>query len=204
MTDEVTTVTGYTNSNTITMENLEANNSSYPLSNIYDDNLDNYTEIDYTEKGTFAVLKVGSPTLTSLGVPSNAVITNIKLTEVSKRYYNSYYTPVINTCSLSINDTKYGTQEYKSKNSFESYVYTTGDININKNSIENDSIYFLLEYQNNDVISFRHTPKSYYWEISYKIVDNSNSIKLGSSNVVSVYVGSTKIKNVYKGDKLVI
>lgn len=194
------TVSSYTNSNTITMVNFNQRTSSYPLSNIYDDDYDNYGQIIYSTANTDAKLKIGSPLLSSLGIPENAIITNVKLTDVSKRYYNSYYAPSVNKMYISINNTAYDESSYSSSSSiFATYIYDTGDISIIKSSINDDMIYFVFEWTY-PYTSCTYTLKTLYWEITYEIGGSTYQIKVGEETIAKMYLGQNEVTNAYIGE----
>lgn len=196
------TVSSYTNSNTITFNNF-SNDSSYPVKNIYDDDYENYGEFRYPTANTEAKLKIGSPLLSSLGIPNNAIITNVKLTEVAKHYYNDYYKPSINKMSININNIDYDTKQYSNTNSkFITFTYETGDISIIKNSIVDDMIYLLLEWKYKQT-SFKYDLKTLYWEITYEIGEITYKIRIGDKEVTKIYLGSNEVTSAYLGENKV-
>lgn len=195
------TVSSYTNSNTITYSNFNFVNANTTLTYIYDDDYDNYPSMKYPTAKKSAYLKIGSPTLTSLGVPQEAVITNVKLTEVSGKYYNRYYVPTINKMSINISDTDYSVVKFENigATNFQSFNYDTGEISIPKENITNDTIYFLFEWYNTGT-GFTYNLKTLYWEITYEEKGLEYKIKVGDGEITKIYLGSNEVSAIYRTD----
>lgn len=192
------TVSSYTNSNTITMVNFNEY-GNYKISYLYDDNYENYAGFKYSTANTDAKLKIGSPSLSSLGIPENAIITNVKLTEISNRYYNSYYAPSVNKMYISINNTAYNETSYVKSSTFTTYTYDTGDISIIKSSINDDMVYFVFEWTY-PYTSSTYCLKTLYWDITYEVGASTYQLKVGEETVTKIYLGQNEVTSAYIGE----
>lgn len=188
------TVAGYTNSTrAITHSNIEAINTD----NLCDTDYENNASFKTTPK-TLCSLKIGSPTLTELGVPNDAIITNVKLTDVSYRYVNTYYTPTTNRMGIEIDGVEYDVQSMNRVLEYATYIYDTGTVEINKGAFENDRAYFFFEWMSEGASTYQ--PKTLYWEITYNVGSSTSRIKVGGNSIAKLYVGSNEVIAVYKGD----
>lgn len=196
-------VTGYTNENTFVFTNMGQANGSAPVSYIYDSDLTNVGILESKKSYELNYMSVGSPTLSSLGVPDNATITSVKVTVNSSRYYNDTYGhPDTRAFFIKVGDTRInnvGTFN-RTYSSYYTDTYKSGDIAISKRAIADDRVHFGLEFAWIDD-SMSWSIKYFHWEITYEVRPTKPS--LGARTVTKVCVGTTPVTAIYAGDTIV-
>ena len=191
--------------------NITPNTSGY-IGNLYNDDLDDYAEFTYVpninlpedipeeELRTLGIIKIDSPTFTSMGIPNNATISNIKLTKLSEK--TCEYDEPICDLYLQINGEKYDRRDFVSTSGFTTNVYDSQDISIHKLDLVDDKVSFMLEWKSHDT-PFNLKVKYLLWDITYVVGDRTYSIQfnnskidkfsVGQNEVITVYIGATRI-----------
>ena len=170
---------------------------SSKLDNMLDSNYTNYTEFN-CPNNVRCTLQMGSPTLESLGIPEKAVITQIVVTDVSDRYFNSYYTPSVNQFYISVGGQQYATSKYSST-SKNTYTSTASNIAIPRKLFSNDRAYYVFDWQ------YSYTASSYevyslHWEFTYEIDNTIYNVSVGDGVINKTCLGTTEVTAVYAGD----
>lgn len=182
------------------------------IGNLYNDDLDDYAEFTYTpvpdENGVMpedkpefetidlGVIRIDSPKLSSLGIPDNAVITNIKLTKESLKHCTK--SDVSAELSLYINDNKYNTKGFSISTDFVKTTYDTGVISIPKADIRNDVAYFMLKWNSLNT-PFTFKVKYLLWDITYDLGGLKYTVQFADGEIQQITVGNTKASSLYKG-----
>lgn len=182
------------------------------IGNLYNDDLDDYAEFTYTpvpdENGVMpedkpefetidlGVIRIDSPKLSSLGIPDNAVITNIELTKESLKHCAS--SNVSAELSLYINDNRYSSRGFSTSANFVKTTYNTGVISIPKADIRNDVAYFLLKWNSLNT-PFTFQVKYLLWDITYELGGLKYSVQFADGEIQQITVGNTKASSLYKG-----
>ena len=193
-------VTGYTNENTFTFVNMGQSSGSQPVSYIYDSNLTNVGVLESKKSYELNTMTVGSPTLTSMGVPDNATITDIKVTVDSSRYYNDTYGhPETRHFYIQAGNTRCSNVGVfnRTYSSYYTDTYNSGSISVKKQTLSNDRVYFGLEFAWIDD-SMSWSIKYFHWEITYEVRPAKPS--LGARTVTKSCVGVTPVQAIYMGD----
>lgn len=182
------------------------------IGNLYNDDLSDYAEFSYTpvpdengvmpedkpefETTDLGVIRIDSPKLSSLGIPDNAAITNIKLTKESLKYCTK--SNVSAELSLYINDNKYNTRGFSISTDFVKTTYDTGVISIPKADIRNDVAYFMLKWNSLNT-PFTFKVKYLLWDITYDLGGLKYTVQVADGEIKQITVGNTKASSLYKG-----
>jgi hypothetical protein len=183
------------------------------IGNLYNDDLDDYAEFNYTpvpdENGVMpedkpdfetinlGVIRIDSPELTSLGVPGDAIITNIKLTKESLKHCTLANPSA--ELALYINDNKYDAKGFNISTSFTKTTYDTGKISIPKLEIRNDKAYFMLKWNSLNT-PFTFQVKYLLWDITYELGGRTFTIQFAQENIDKIILGQAEIKTIYAGE----
>lgn len=193
------TISSYTNDNAITVKGLW--NERGGPSSIYDSDYANYGL--WSVYSSSSTIKIGSPTLTSLGIPSDAIITNVKVTTRGAIYKGSADSSDFTIAEryIDINSVKYGVLSSSDGTINDTTkILDTGDINIKKSDISNDRIYFWYSTYCTSGQTGKYLKVYWvYWEITYEEAGQKYCIKLGNNEIKKIYLGNTEIQTVYKG-----
>jgi hypothetical protein len=197
-------------SNDVTV-NTNSDTQGY-IGNLYNDDLDDYAEFTYTpvpdENGVMpedkpdfetvdlGVIRIDSPELTSLGIPGDAVITNIKLTKESLKHCTLANPSA--ELALYINDNKYDTKGFNISTSFTKTTYDTGAISIPKLEFRNDKAYFMLKWNSLNT-PFTFKVKYLLWDITYELGGKTFTLQFAQENIDRMILGQAEIKAVYAG-----
>jgi hypothetical protein len=190
----------------------EAPNTEGYIGNLYNDDLNDYAEFNYTpvpddngvmpeDKPEFetidlGVIRIDSPELTSLGVPGDAVITNIKLTKESLKHCTLANPSA--ELALYINDNKYDAKGFNISTSFTKTTYDTGKISIPKLEIRNDKAYFMLKWNSLNT-PFTFKVKYLLWDITYELGGKTFTLQFAQENIDKMVLGQAEVKAVYAG-----
>lgn len=191
----------------------EAPDTEGYIGNLYNDDLNDYAEFNYTpvpddngvmpeDKPEFetidlGVIRIDSPELTSLGVPGDAVITNIKLTKESLKHCTLANPSA--ELALYINDNKYDAKGFNISTSFTKTIYDTGTISIPKLEIRNDKAYFMLKWNSLNT-PFTFKVKYLLWDITYELGGKTFTLQFAQENIDKMVLGQTEIQAVYAGN----
>lgn len=193
------TISSYTNDNAITVKGLW--NEQGGNSSIYDTNYTNFGL--WSVYSSSSTIKIGSPTLTSLGIPSDAIISNVKATTRGAIYKGSASSSDFTSAEryIDINSNKYGLLSGSDDTiSDTTKTCDTGDISVKKSDISNDRLYFLYSTICNSGQTSKYLKVYWvYWEITYEDAGKKYCIKLGNNEIKKIYLGNTEIQTVYKG-----
>ena len=186
--------------------NSTPNTEGY-IGNLYNDDLDDYAEFNYTpnaytpelpeeELQTLGIIKIDSPTFTSMGVPNNAIINNVKLTKLSEKTCENE-TPV---CELyiQVGKEKSSSKSFLPTSGFVSNVYDTGEIQVHKLDLAEDKASFILEWKSYDT-PFNLRVKYLLWDVTYMIGDRTYSIQFDNNEINKVSIGRWEVDAVYAG-----
>ncbi len=173
--------------------------------NLYNDDLDDYAEFTYTpiedvpeeeELRTLGIIKIDSPTFTSLGIPNNATISNVKLTKISEK--TCEYAEPICDLYLQIGEQKYDNRGFAPTNGFTTNVYDSHEISIHKLDLVDDKVSFMLEWKSYNT-PFNLKVKYLLWDITYVIGDRAYSIQFNNSDIDKFSVGQKEVMTAYIG-----
>lgn len=183
------------------------------IGNLYNDDLNDYAEFNYTpvpdengvmpedkpdfETVNLGVIRIDSPELTSLGIPGDAVITNIKLTKESLKHCTLANPSA--ELALYINDNKYDAKGFNISTSFTKTTYDTGKISIPKLEFRNDKAYFMLKWNSLNT-PFTFQVKYLLWDITYDLGGKTFTIQFAQENIDKMILGQTEIKTIYAGE----
>lgn len=183
------------------------------IGNLYNDDLNDYAEFNYTpvpdENGVMpedkpefetidlGVIRIDSPELTSLGVPGDAVITNIKLTKESLKHCTLANPSA--ELALYINDNKYDVKGFNISTSFTKTTYDTGKISIPKLEIRNDKAYFMLKWNSLNT-PFTFQVKYLLWDITYELGGKTFTLQFAQENIDRMILGQAEVRAVYAGN----
>lgn len=194
-------------------ENIKPNNNPEDtgyVGNLYNDDLNDYAEFTYTptdapaepmpgERPYEAVI-IASPTLSSLGIPSDANITRIILTE--EGYVHTDSSGAEAELGLYINNNSYGKMPFENSTDFKKNVFDSGEISIPKLAIKGDTPTFQIRWYSLDA-DFTYRVRYLLWDITYEVGGLSfklqlaqgdiNKIKVGSQDAMALYIGEGKI-----------
>lgn len=191
------TISSYTNDNAITVKGLWDEFGS--KSSIYNSNYTDYGE--WSVYSSSSTIKIGSPTLTSLGIPNDAIIYNVKATVRGAIYKNSGASDFTSVERyIDINSNKYGLLSGSDGTTNDTTkVFDTGDIDIKKSDISNDRLYFLYSTICKSGQSSKYLKVYWvYWEITYEDAGKKYCAKLGDNEIKNIYLGNTEVQTVYK------
>lgn len=182
------------------------------IGNLYNDDLNDYAEFSYTpvpdENGVMpedrpdfetinlGVIRIDSPELTSLGIPGDAVITNIKLTKETLKHCTLANPSA--ELALYINDNKYDAKGFNISTSFTKTTYDTGAISIPKLEIRNDKAYFMLKWNSLNT-PFTFKVKYLLWDITYELGGKTFTLQFAQENIDKMILGQSEVKAVYAG-----
>lgn len=186
---------------------VQTPNTEGYIGNLYNDDLDDYAEFNYVpnvynpdmpeeELKTLGIIKIDSPTFSSMGVPNHAIINNVKLTKVSLKTCENA-TP---TCELyvQVGEEKSAAKSFVPSNDFVTSHYDTGDISVHKLALPNDKASFVLEWKSYDT-PFKLKVKYLLWDITYTIGDYVCSIQFNDEVLKKAAIGHTEIDAAYAG-----
>lgn len=180
------------------------------IGNLYNDDLDDYAEFKYDSTNAPAEPKPGdrpyesiiimSPTLESLGIPQDANITRVNLTEEGY-----IYSPDGNAkaeIGLYVDGHCYGSQPFVNSSSFSTTTFDTGEISYPRLDIDGDVLTFQIRWYSLDS-DFVYRVKYLLWDITYEVGRFSyivrfnqqciDKMKVGNEDAQAAYIGNFKI-----------
>ena len=180
------------------------------IGNLYNDDLDDYAEFKYDSTNAPAEPEPGdrpyesiiimSPTLESLGIPQDANITRVNLTEEGY-----IYSPDENAeaeIGLYIDGRCYGSQPFVNSSSFSTSTFDTGEISYPRLDIDGDVLTFQIRWYSLDS-DFVYRVKYLLWDITYEVGRFSyivrfnqqciDKMKVGNEDAQAAYIGKFKI-----------
>lgn len=195
-------------------ENIKPNNNPEDtgyVGNLYNDDLNDYAEFTYTptdapaepmpgERPYEAVI-IASPTLSSLGIPSDANITRIILTE--EGYVHTDSSGAEAELGLYINNNSYGKMPFENSTDFKKNVFDSGEISIPKLAIKGDTPTFQIRWYSLDA-DFTYRVRYLLWDITYEVGGLSFKLQLAQGNIDKIKVGSQDAMALYIGEGKII
>ena len=180
------------------------------IGNLYNDDLDDFAEFKYDSTNTpaepepgerpYESIIIASPTLESLGIPKDANITRVNLTEEGY-----IYSPDSNAeaeIGLYIDGRCYGSQPFVNSSSFSTTTFDTGEISYPRLDIDGDVLTFQIKWYSLDS-DFVYRVKYLLWDITYEVGRFSyivrfnqqciDKMKVGNEDAQAAYIGKFKI-----------
>ena len=191
----------------------ETPNTEGYIGNLYNDDLDDYAEFTYTPSSSsqnpdpevpgerpYESIVVNSPKLSTLGIPSEANITRVVLTEES--YVFSSDSTAEAELGLYINSTNYSTKSFTNSSSFSKSIFDTGEISFPKAAIQNDVITFQIRWYSLGA-DFTYRVKYLLWDITFEVSGvefkcifadgDIKAVNLGNSSASAMYLGTGQL-----------
>lgn len=177
------------------------------VGNLYNDDLDDYAEFVYipTEapadpvpgERPYEAVVFSSPTLESLGIPLDANITRVVLTEEGYVYSNNGSAEA--DIGVYINDVSYSSKPFNNSSTFTRSTFDTGEISYPRLGITDDVLTFQIRWYSLDS-DFIYRVKYLLWDITYEVGRFSYTVRFNQDSIDKLRIGQTEADAAYIGD----
>lgn len=181
------------------------------IGNLYNDDLDDYAEFNYTPSPEqpapepdpedpnrlYESIVIDSPTFETLGIPKEANITRIVLTE--EGYVFSSDSNAEADVGLYINDKPAHKRPFSNSSSFDVNVFDTGEISLPRLEIERDVATFQIRWYSLDS-DFTYRVKYLLWDITFEMGGLSYVLRFNQKNLDKIIVGNREVMSLFVGD----
>jgi hypothetical protein len=181
------------------------------IGNLYNDDLDDYAEFNYTPSPEqpapepdpedpdrlYESIVIDSPTLETLGIPKEANITRIVLTEEGYIYSSDRKAEA--DFGLYINNKPAHKRPFSNSSSFDVNVFDTGEISLPRLEIERDVATFQIRWYSLDS-DFTYRVKYLLWDITFEMGGLSYVLRFNQKNLDKIIVGNREVMSLYVGD----
>lgn len=189
----------------------ETPNTEGYIGNLYNDNLDDYAEFTYTPSSSsqnpepepdipgerpYESIVVNSPKLSTLGIPAEAKITRVVLTEES--YVYSSDSTAEAELGLYINSTNYSTKSFTNSSNFSKSTFDTGEISFPKAAIQNDVVTFQIRWYSLGA-DFTYRVKYLLWDITFEVSGVEFKCLFADGDIKAVNLGNNSASAMYLG-----
>lgn len=177
------------------------------VGNLYNDDLDDYAEFVYipTEapadpvpgERPYEAIVFSSPTLESLGIPLDANITRVILTEEGYVYSNNGSAEA--DMGVYINDVSYSSKPFNNSSTFTRSIFDTGEISYPRLGITDDVLTFQIRWYSLDS-DFTYRVKYLLWDITYEVGRFSYTVRFNQDTIDKIRIGQEEAAAAYIGD----
>lgn len=177
------------------------------VGNLYNDDLDDYAEFVYipTEapadpvpgERPYEAVVFSSPTLESLGIPLDANITRVILTEEGYIYSNDGSAEA--DVGVYINDISYSSKPFNNRSTFARSTFDTGEMSYPRLGITDDVLTFQIRWYSLDS-DFMYRVKYLLWDITYEVGRFSYTVRFNQDTIDKIRIGQTEAAAAYIGD----
>lgn len=177
------------------------------VGNLYNDDLDDYAEFVYipTEapadpvpgERPYEAVVFSSPTLESLGIPLDANITRVILTEEGYVYSNNGSAEA--DVGVYINDVSYSSKPFNNRSTFARSTFDTGEMSYPRLGITDDVLTFQIRWYSLDS-DFMYRVKYLLWDITYEVGRFSYTVRFNQDTIDKIRIGQTEAAAAYIGD----
>ena len=181
------------------------------IGNLYNDDLDDYAEFNYTPSPEqpapepdpeepdrlYESIVIDSPTFETLGIPKEANITRVVLTE--EGYIYSSDSKAEADFGLYINNKPAHKRPFSNSSSFDVNIFDTGEISLPRLEIERDVATFQIRWYSLDS-DFTYRVKYLLWDITFEMGGLSYVLRFNQKNLDKIIVGNREVMSLYVGD----